>query len=87
MEDANHDTPTEQAERRIRHDLDLAVVAAASSSGAARVATGRLVAWTDGRWALTLPVAGVAVEVRGDREEGGRAAAVLLLRAGAGLGG
>jgi hypothetical protein len=70
--------------RRIRHDLDLAVVTEGPAGAGARVTAGRLVAWMDGRWSLTLPVGGVPVEARGDRDAGGRAAALLILRSGAG---
>jgi hypothetical protein len=72
--------------RRKRHDLDFAVVSEGPVGGGPRVAVGRLVAWMDGRWSLTLPVGGVPIEARGDREAGGRAAALLILRSSVGPG-
>jgi hypothetical protein len=68
--------------RRVRQDLDVVIV----GDGGAGPALGRVVQLVDGRWALTVPVAGGAVEVRGDRDEGSRPAALVLLRAAGALG-
>src|SRR5687768_13005029 len=69
--------------RRVRHDLDLTVVS--DERGTATTA-GRVVELVDGTWLLSLPVAGEVGTVAGDRHEGGRSAALLVLRA-AGFGG
>jgi hypothetical protein len=68
--------------RRVRQDLDVLVVGA----GGAGPALGRVARLVDGRWAPTVPIAGGAVAVRGDRDEGSRAAARALLRAAGGVG-
>ena len=68
--------------RRVRQELDDVVVGA----GGAVPALGRVVQLVDGRWALTVRVPGGAIEVRGDREQGSRAAARALLRAAGGPG-
>ena len=65
--------------RRVRHDLDLVVVAPRGAGTVA--AAGRVVAWEDGRWLLGVAVGGRWVEVRGDRWAGSRPLALLLLRA------
>ena len=62
---------------RVRQDLDIVIVGA----GGTGPAVGRVVQFVDGRWSLTVPIAGEPVEVRGDREEGSRAASLVLLRA------
>jgi hypothetical protein len=64
--------------RRVRQDLDVVIVGA----GGIGPSVGRVVQFVDGRWTLTVPIAGEPVEVRGDREEGSRVAALVLLRAG-----
>jgi len=66
--------------RRVRHDLDLAVVAR-TERGSPVSSAGRVVAWEDGRWLLGVLVAGRRVELRGERFGESRAAALLLLRA------
>lgn len=63
---------------RIRHDLDLVVVAHAAGDRSPAVAVeGRLLAFEDGRWRLILSEAEAA---RGTRDEGERAAVTALLR-------
>ncbi len=57
---------------RVRHELDLRVVAAQD-----RAVPGRLTAYEDGRWRLHL--AG-REPIAGDRDEGARVATRLLLR-------
>ena len=69
--------------RRVRQELDLVIVAA---DGTRAPVVGRVVQLVDGRWCLSVPVAGGVAEARGDRHDGSRAAALLLLRAGASRG-
>ena len=64
--------------RLVRQDVDLVIVGGHGRSPA----IGRAVQLVDGRWRLTIPVAGVPIDVRGDRAAGSRAAALVLLRAG-----
>lgn len=63
---------------RIRHDLDLMLVADARDQSPA---LGRVVAWEDGRWRVSVPLDGGEVELAGDRWSDSRVVVLTLLRA------
>ncbi len=63
---------------RIRHDLDLLLVADAKDR---TPAIGRIVAWEDGRWRVSVPMGDRDVELAGDRWSESRPVVLALLRA------
>lgn len=64
--------------RRVRHDLDLLLVADPADAAPAR---GRVIAWEDGRWSVTVPHGAGMLELRGDRWSDSRPVVRALLRA------